>query len=431
MMSLYTERIKLYNGFQIAFETPEDGYSYFFGYYDKSPLNKSNTKLLAHRVSFDGRDVRDGDVAEVGYFDISTKQFHKIDETLAWNWQQGSQLQWMPPAFEDEVIYNSIQDEKFVSIRYNIRTKEKRIIPFPIYVVHPNGKEALAVNYERHYWCRPGYNYQNIKKSEWDVPIHPDDGIFRVNLETGDVKLIVSTQDVVNMAPNEEIVSSNNWLEHMMYSPNGDRFLFFQRWHANGIDKSRFFTSGKNGEEIVMYHDCGFYSHYAWSDEKSLIVWTHEPQSSKIDNKNTIGNLKNQPIAKLLKPVYIFFKPLIPEKIKNKIVCESKLILFQDITLKYTVLGDSKLRGNGHTTVIKANKLLLSDSYQDVDSYRHLFFYDLDKNRKISVGKFYSQYNDCGYRSDLHPRQSMDDALIIIDSAHSKKRKVLVIGEEI
>ncbi|MCK5345859.1 MAG: hypothetical protein KAR20_20760, partial [Candidatus Heimdallarchaeota archaeon] len=233
---------ELYNNFKIYFETPNDGFSYFFGYYDKSPLNKSNTKLLTHRVSFDGRDVRDGDFAEVGYFDISTKQFHAIDKTLAWNWQQGSQLQWMPPVFEDEVIYNSVQDEKFVSIRYNIRTKEKRIIPFPIYVVHPNGKEALAVNYERHYWCRPGYNYQNIKNSKWDVPIHPDDGIFHVDLETGDVKLIIRTQDVVDMAPNEEILSSNNWLEHMMYNPHGDRFLFFHRWHLNGIDESRFFT---------------------------------------------------------------------------------------------------------------------------------------------------------------------------------------------
>jgi len=78
---------ELYNNFKIYFETPDDGFSYFFGYYDKSPLNKSNTKLLAHRVSFDGRDVRDGDVAEVGYFDLATKDFHKIDETLAWNWQ--------------------------------------------------------------------------------------------------------------------------------------------------------------------------------------------------------------------------------------------------------------------------------------------------------------------------------------------------------
>jgi len=418
---------ELYNDFKIAFETPDDGYSYFFGYYDKSPLNKSNTKLLAHRVSFDGRDVRDGDVADVGYFDLSTKNFHKVDETLAWNWQQGSQLQWMPPAFEDEIIYNSIRNEKFVSIRYNICAKEKRVIPFPVYVIHPNGKEALAVNYERLYWCRPGYNYQNIKNSEWNMPIHPNDGIFRVDLETGNVKLIIRTQDVVDMSPNENILSSNNWLEHMMYNPSGNRFLFFYRWSVNGVDKSRFFTCARDGADIVMYPDCGFYSHYDWSDDKSLIVWTYEPQSPKRNGRNIIEKIKEQPIAKLLKPLYRVLKPVIPDKIKRGIACESNLIMFQDITLNYNILGDSCLQGNGHTTVIEANKLLLNDSYQDNDLFRHLYYYDLIKNKRIDVGKFYSMYNDCGYRCDLHPRLSINDDLIIIDSAHAEKRKIFVI----
>ena len=76
---------ELYDGFRVIYETPDDGHSYFFGYYDKSPLNRVNDKLLAHKVSFDGRNVQDGDVAEVGYFDLETNKFVKIDETLAWN----------------------------------------------------------------------------------------------------------------------------------------------------------------------------------------------------------------------------------------------------------------------------------------------------------------------------------------------------------
>ena len=79
------QKIKLENGYEVFFQTPDDGYSYFFGYYDKSPLNFDNSKLLSHRVSFDGRDVRDGDIAEVGYFDLKTKLFIRIDDTLAWN----------------------------------------------------------------------------------------------------------------------------------------------------------------------------------------------------------------------------------------------------------------------------------------------------------------------------------------------------------
>ena len=105
----------LYNNTQLYYETPDDGFSYFFGYYDKSPLNHTNTKLLCHRVNFDGRSVRDRDIAAVGYIDLVTHQFIHIDDTLAWNWQQGAQLQWLPPDYESECIYNSIIGNSFCS----------------------------------------------------------------------------------------------------------------------------------------------------------------------------------------------------------------------------------------------------------------------------------------------------------------------------
>lgn len=426
---------ELYNNFKIYFETPDDGFSYFFGYYDKSPLNKSNTKLLAHRVSFDGRGVRDGDVAEVGYFDLETKKFHKVDETLAWNWQQGSQLQWLPPDFEDEIIYNSIQGGRFVSIRYNILTKEKRVIPFPIYVIHPNGREALAVNYERLYWCRPGYNYQNIKNSKWNVPIHPDDGIFRVDLETGNVKLIVRTQDVVDMAPDEEILSCNNWLEHMIYNSIGDRFMFFHRWHKDGVDHTRLFTANSlDGGELFMFPDTKFYSHADWKNDKEFTIWTKEPVK-----KNELSMVKsfafiarrNNLIKNILKPWYQLIKPLLPRKIVEKITLHSKLLTYYDKTHDYHIVGEGVLSGNGHITWSKDMNIILIDTYQDKKGYRSLMLFDVKNNKKKNIGQFFSHYNDCGYRADLHPRFNHSEEFIVIDSAHLKKRKVLIIKEAI
>ncbi|MBW1668515.1 MAG: hypothetical protein JRJ66_10765 [Deltaproteobacteria bacterium] len=427
---------ELYNNFKIYFETPDDGFSYFFGYYDKSPLNKSNTKLLAHRVSFDGREVRDGDVAEVGYFDLATKNFHKVDETLAWNWQQGSQLQWMPPDFESEIIYNSIKKGRFVSIRFNIFTEKKRIIPFPIYVIHPNGKEALGVNYERLYWCRPGYNYQNVKNSKWNVPIHPEDGIFKVNLETGDVKLIIRTQDVVNMSPNEEILSSNNWLEHMMYNPSGDRFMFFHRWHKDNIDHTRLFTANSmDGGEPFMFPDTRFYSHAAWKNDKELTIWAIEPpkrnEISMVESLALIAR-KNNCIKKCLKPFYLLIKPLLPRKTAERISPQSKLLTYYDQTCNYYIIANGVLSGNGHITWSKRNvNVILYDTYQDEKKYRSLRLFDIKNKHNRKIGQFFSQYNECGYRADLHPRFDYSEDFIIIDSAHLKKRKVLIIKEAI
>ena len=55
--------------------TPRDGKNYFFGYFDKNHWNSKQQKLLAHRADFTGRQVRFGDIAEVGL--LENGQFTK------------------------------------------------------------------------------------------------------------------------------------------------------------------------------------------------------------------------------------------------------------------------------------------------------------------------------------------------------------------
>ena len=420
---------ELYNNYKTSFETPDDGYSYFFGYYDKSPLNIDNTKLLSHRVSFDGRDVKDGDIADIGYFDLSTKEFIKLDETLAWNWQQGSQLQWLPPKFDEEIIYNSIKDDNFISIIYNIRTNKKRTIPFPIYVVHPNGKEALGINYERHYWCRYGYNYQNIKNKKWDKPYHKEDGVFKINLEKETVKLIVNIADIIENNKLSEFETCNNWLEHMMYNPSGDRFMFFHRWDKDNVDYSRVYTvDSHDGKNIFMYPDVGFYSHYFWKENKYLSIWTYESKNNNSSLVKTSNFVKKSQVLKvILKPLYKLIKSLLSTKIKSKITNESKLLVFKDKTNDYTIIGDDVLFGNGHQSWFSDKKRLLNDTYQDNENYRHLMVFNTANSTFDFIGKFYSLYNDSAFRCDLHPRLSKNNKILAIDSAHKKNRKIILI----
>ena len=368
MEGLLMKSYRLYNGTKIIFETPDDGYSYFFGYYDKSPLNKSNTKLLAHRVSFDGREVGDGDVAEVGYFDLATKKFHKIDETLAWNWQQGSQLQWLPPEYERKIIYNSIQDNRFVSIIYDLETEEREVIPFPIYIIHPNGKEALGVNYERLYWCRPGYNYQNIKNKKWDKPYHKEDGIFKINLETGEYKQIISTANIVKINHLEEFEYCNSWLEHMMFNPSGNRFMFLHRWDKQNVDYTRLFTADFGGNDIFMFPDTKFYSHYYWKNDEILTIWTKDfdIDLKKVKNVEKL-RLNTSYLKFILKPVYKLLKPLLPSSIKNIITPQGQLYNIKDKSNKYEKVGDgilNKIALYGHIVWHNDKVNLLTDTYQ-------------------------------------------------------------------
>ena len=84
-----------YNGkIQIEQITPNDGYNYFFGYYDLQPYDKKSEKHLVHRTTFADRLQTKDDVVEIGYIVIAEKKFYKVAESRAWNFQQGTLLQW-------------------------------------------------------------------------------------------------------------------------------------------------------------------------------------------------------------------------------------------------------------------------------------------------------------------------------------------------
>lgn len=91
-----------------------DPHHHFFGYYDKSTWDLSGRYLLAHRVPVMTADITPRSTAEVGYFDLhADDQFHVVGETGAWNWQMGSQLQWL--------------DKETGSLIYNVRTSDPSI----------------------------------------------------------------------------------------------------------------------------------------------------------------------------------------------------------------------------------------------------------------------------------------------------------------
>src|SRR5438045_1609000 len=68
-----------------------------FGYYDKTPWDVSGRYLLASRAPFCHRSPRADEPATLGLVDLHDgDRFLPFAETLAWNWQQGCMLQWLP-----------------------------------------------------------------------------------------------------------------------------------------------------------------------------------------------------------------------------------------------------------------------------------------------------------------------------------------------
>ena len=396
----------------------------FFGYFDKSPFNTDGTRLLAHRMSFDGRSLTSDDIAEIGFYNISCGKWNSLGKTRAINWQQGAMLQWLGPDFNSRVIYNDRRNGEFVSVLLDVCSRESTILPHPIYSVHPSGRSALGVVFERHYFCR-AYHYEGISATDWDRPIHPLDGIRHIDLDTGKSKLIVRTEDISAINPYAESTSANNWLEHVTWNPSGTRFAFMHRSGQGEEFSSRLFTANPDGSEVFHFSHCEQSTHLAWRTNNEFTVWARKSSPLR---RTYEQNVRRRPYW--FTPVagaYRFAKKhFLPSATIRRIQGGSYLSCHDSSSL-VEIIGQGKLTEDGHPSWTQNGRYMLTDTYPDAESYRHLLLYDRDKKILHHVGKFHSINNNTGYRCDLHPRLSRDDKYAIIDSSHWGCRQIVVL----
>ena len=104
--------------------------------------------MLCNQVGFDCREVTREDTVDVGWYDLTTGEWHKLDTSDSFNWQQGAMLQWISGAGnENKVIYNLSRNGHFKAVICDIVTGEKNEIDFPVYCVTPDGKNSISLNY--------------------------------------------------------------------------------------------------------------------------------------------------------------------------------------------------------------------------------------------------------------------------------------------
>ena len=181
-----SKRNPMYHGF----------FFYNCSHYELYQFDPSGRFMLGLRIFVEGRKVQPHDKGEVGYFDLQkNNKWTKIGETTAWNWQQGTRLQWIPSSSEEIIWNDRSKDRKsLVSRVYNKTTKKTRTLPIPIYTISPDGKTALSVNFER--IVHGGCKYVGIEdpyKNQWA----PDEiGIWKMDLETEKIEMLMSVKEM-------------------------------------------------------------------------------------------------------------------------------------------------------------------------------------------------------------------------------------------
>jgi hypothetical protein len=412
------------------FETPSTG-NYFFGYYDKSPLNHDNTLLLACKTNFIDRPVTSGDQLELGYFKYKeSNKFIKVASTMAWNWQQGCMLQWFPDGTYEKIIYNDIIENKFVSIILNIHTNEKIILPMAYYAISSNCDFILCIDNERHSFYRPNYSYKGINNVSKKEPFLKDDGIWAIEISSKKVKKIITLGQIAKIKPMSSMKGAIHYLEHLIINPSNQRFMFLHRWVLEGGLYSRLYTANCDGSDIYLVNDSGRVTHTCWRNNNQIVGWAGIP--------STINAIR-----KYKKLVKYFIKPLLPiyKKISrgnseegnsklSSFVTGDSYICFNDKTQLKKRISKELLTKDGHPSFsLINNNLMLSDTYPlaNDSSKQELFLYDFVTESIIAKDYLnHNKFSKSPMRCDLHPKWSNDGQMVSIDTIDKGHRSIYV-----
>lgn len=399
--------------------------NYFFGYYDKSQLNIASNKLLALEVTNIDKIPDKDDKAEIGYFNINDedRNFVSLTSTKTFNWQQGCMLQWLGPDFNSKIIYNDLDDTGFVSYIMDIETNEKSKMSMPVYTVTPDGKHAICVDNERHYWFRRGYSYDGVYNEEKRKPIVENDGLWLLSLETNSVSQVINLKDLLKNKPLSNMKNAIHYVEHPMFNKSGTRFCFLHRWRLeDGGIYARLYTANLDGSDLYLLSDSGRVGHFCWKNDNEMLMY---------------GGLST-PINKLRKYkniVKFFIRPLLPlyhkivndnSSISKKLTGDSYLVL-KDKTEEKSRVALEISDEDGHPSFNnQSENYFITDTYPDPDegSIAKLIYYNLENSKHIILDELnsISEFDNSPLRCDLHPKWSFDGKYISIDTMNDGVR---------
>ena len=362
---------------------------HYFGYYDKCPWDKAGRYLLGMETGFIDHSPDPAEKLVIGMGDTHKDNlWTPLGSTGAWNWQQGTMLQWLGGNDDNLVIYNDRRGDKFVSVIYDVSDgREKKVLPLPVYTLSHDGKSALSLNFARVHKTRPGYGYPGLDTFE-KIQAPAGDGIYRMDLETGENTLIISLADIVKIGHDAPMDDAVHWFNHLLFNPSDSRFTFLHRWQStkNNTWNTRFFTADSDGGNIHCVANDGMVSHFDWRDDNRILAWARQKE---------IGD-------------YYF--------------------LFTDQSGEKEIVGENILTCDGHCSYSPDRRWILTDTYPNEKSMRMLILFDTQNNRRIDIGEFFSPPELTGeWRCDLHPRWNRDGTKICIDSAHEETRQIYVI----
>ena len=355
-------------------------------YYGINVFDSSQRYLTILETWIQEHNPEASDVAALGMIDLKdNNKFIPLAQTYAWNFQQGCMLHWLS---DQLVIYNDCRNERFVSVIRNVSNEEEEVIPYPISSVSSNGKLAVSINFARLHVTRPGYRYAGEGQyPRLDVAFPNSDGLFLIDLNRGESKLILSIADVEKLVPSRSD-NAIKYFNHTLFNQDNSRIFFLARSFPAPWETVAF-TIGSDGSNLRRLFPDGWEgSHFDWLTPKRLMV------TCKFQGK------------------------------------EWAHVLFTDGRKNYQIIGAGAL-SDGHGT-FSPNKKWLTSEVTHIDSAglrtQTLILVNVATNALFPLERFpeLPKYRN-SWRCDLHPHWGPKSDVIAFNSSHEGSRQVYVI----
>ena len=357
----------------------------FFGYYDVPQFGCDENRLLATVAPLINTTPTPSHNLKLGFYDLreSRPKFKEFASTTTWCWQQGCRLQWYTHSNKNTAIYNDLIGGRYGCIIRDVHSG-KIITSFsrPIYTVSRDGKWGLSLDFSRLQRLRPGYGYNTLRDISVDEMVPSGDGIWRIDMKTGEEKLLFSVRDIAELQPDKTAAAGQHYFNHLLFNKDGNHFMFFHiRQLANELRKIRLLTSSINGDNIRLLNDSGHASHYCWKDNSHLLCYS-----------TVVGNGEGY---------YLY-------DIRSG---ESK------------VVAAGILSEDGHPSYLPNGRGLITDTYPDKYGEQSLFLYNCETKNLIILDKEFSPVRfNAETRCDFHPRVSPSGRYVCIDCIVDGKR---------
>ncbi len=367
--------------------TPDDGCEYYFGYYDKSPWDAEDRRMIALKAKRTWKSVAPAEAAELVVIDTAEdNRVEVVARVHAWNVQQGCMAQWLGPDFSRYILFNDFRAGMYCAVVYDTAEKrEDRVLPLPVYDVARDGSFALSLDFSRLHRMRPGYGYSNLPDATADQLCPDAPCIWRMELSDGQVTPLLKYTDFAAFEPDPTMQGAEHKVNHLMICPDGSRFMVLHRWFFKGRKHTRLVTANCDGTELYNLSDDGFASHSYWKNDQEILSFLR---------KRATGD---------------------------------HYYLMKDKSREYRELWP-QLRTDGHCSYSPDGARVVTDTYPNRKRLASVYVCSDERNLAQRVARVFSPLRyvgDC--RCDLHPRWNRAGDMICIDSVHEGRRGLYVI----